>query len=303
MLLTSGILLLDKPAGVSSHRFINSFKQAHPWIKKIGHAGTLDPFATGLLIVMLNNATKLSDFLMNATDKHYDVVMQLYQKTDTGDITGQPIVKVPLVKRSIFTKETIEKALNHFNGCSYQQTPPAFSAIKWKGQPLYKYARHNKIINVPPRWVTIHNINLMYYDPSTGQVHFQVICSKGTYIRSLVEDIGTLLNTPATTFSLRRTQIGSWHLPSYNDSVQSSEDSVIGWESIFGNWGWPIVSLSHQQYQIAKNGGQLAMLDYKSNIVVVQHRNSNYLAIYDKVSLVDKTHSIYHCRRVLVAGE
>lgn len=198
------VLLINKPSGITSYDVIRILKKKlQP--KKIGHAGTLDPLASGLLIVLIDGATKRSEKFMDM-GKRYRVEMRLGIKTDTGDVDGKIIQKsdVPELNR-----EKIEKTLIKFEG-KIKQTPPIYSAIKYKGKKLYEYARAGIKVKIKPRFVEIKKIKLLDFNRET--IELQVDCSKGTYIRTLVEDIAKKLKTVAVTGRLVRERIGSYTL-------------------------------------------------------------------------------------------
>lgn len=176
-------------------------KKLHP--KKIGHAGTLDPLASGLLIVLIDEATKKSGKFMEM-GKRYRVKMQLGIKTDTGDLDGKltQMCNIPDLNRA-----KIEKVLKKFEG-KIKQIPPVYSAIKYKGKKLYEYIRAGIKIKIKPRFVEIKKIKLLNYNRQT--IELRVDCSKGTYIRTLVEDIAKKLRTCATVYSLVREKIGKY---------------------------------------------------------------------------------------------
>ena len=202
-----GILLIDKPSGITSHKVIEIIRRKLN-LKKVGHAGTLDPLATGLLIIMLGKATKLSNQLVSQS-KSYEVEMKLFLETDTGDVTGK-IIKSE--KERIFTENQIQAVFNFFNDYEYWQKPPIYSAIKIGGRKLYQYARQGISIEVPPRLVKIEKLKLLSYSPQEAKINFVVECSKGTYIRSLVKDIAEKLKTTATVSQLRRISSGKFHV-------------------------------------------------------------------------------------------
>src|SRR3954470_7553792 len=192
-----GILLIDKSTGLTSHKVVEVIRRKLN-IKKVGHAGTLDPLATGLLIIMLGKSTKLSNLLISQF-KTYQVEMELFIKTDSGDITGK-IIKEE--EKFSFEKEKIQEIINSFDNYTYWQTPPLYSAIKIKGKKLYEYARQGKKIDIPPRQVIIKKIELLEYAQEEKKIFLEVECSKGTYIRSLVGDIAQKLGTVATVIKL-----------------------------------------------------------------------------------------------------
>ena len=198
------VLLINKPSGITSYDVIRILKRKlHP--KKIGHAGTLDPLASGLLIVLIDGATKQSEKFMGMA-KRYRVEMHLGIKTDTGDADGKIIQKSALPE---LNKKKIEKTLIKFEG-RIKQTPPIYSAIKYKGKKLYEYARAGIKVKIKPRFVEIKKIKLLSFNRET--IELRVDCSKGTYIRTLVEDIAKKLKTVAVTSRLVRERIGNYTL-------------------------------------------------------------------------------------------
>ena len=222
-----GIILVDKPPNKTSHQVVQIIKKKLR-AQKVGHAGTLDPLATGLLVILVNKATKLSNLLLNK-DKVYEVTVQLSIETVTGDITGQ-IIKEEKVK-NIELKQ-INQALASFNNSEYWQKPPLYSAIKLKGKKLYQYARQNLKVEVPARLVKINNLELLDYVPQQGIMKLLVNCSKGTYIRSLIKDIAEKLETIATVSQLRRISSGNFHLPESVSLEEVSLEKIIALEKI-----------------------------------------------------------------------
>jgi tRNA pseudouridine55 synthase len=202
-----GIILIDKPSALTSHQVVDVIRHKLG-IRRVGHAGTLDPLATGLLVIMIGRATKLSNSLLQE-EKSYQVKMQLFIATDSGDITGKVIANETPAIPSL---TEIKQAINSFNHREYYQTPPLFSAIKIKGKKLYQYARQGLAVTVPPRLVQIKEIELLDYQPDKSLIEFRVKCSKGTYVRSLVSDIAQQLKTVATVTSLRRLSSGNFSL-------------------------------------------------------------------------------------------
>jgi len=193
----NGIVLLDKDTGLSSNAALQKVKRLF-FAKKAGHTGALDPLASGILPICLGQSTKVAGFLLD-DDKRYFVRGQLGQMTDTGDAEGEIIKNQPFEH---LTNEEIRTAVNQFVG-DIEQIPPMYSALKKDGQPLYKLARQGIEIDRPPRPVTIHHIDYLGYE--NGIVSLEVACSKGTYIRTLIEDIGNKLGCGAHVIELRRT--------------------------------------------------------------------------------------------------
>ena len=198
--LVDGVLLLDKPVGLSSNDALIKAKRLLN-AKKAGHTGTLDPFATGLLPLCFGEATKFAQDLLEA-DKSYDTVVHLGQCTDTGDTEGE-VVDTGEVN---VTREQIEAVLERFRG-PIAQVPPMYSALKRDGKPLYEYARAGITLEREARQVTIHRLELIDYEAPF--LTLSVTCSKGTYIRVLGEDIGRALGCGAHLNALRRTRVGA----------------------------------------------------------------------------------------------
>lgn len=183
----NGILIVNKPQNFTSQDVVSKVKKILNE-KKAGHTGTLDPLATGVLPVLLGNSTKLSKYLIEH-DKVYVAKIKLGQRTDTGDIEGKVIEEKSVPEISI---EKIKKALESFLGKG-QQIPPMYSAIKINGKKLYEYARNGESVEVPPRNIEIYSIKLLEIEEK--QIKFEVSCSKGTYIRTLCENIAETLGT------------------------------------------------------------------------------------------------------------
>ena len=196
----NGVLLLDKPAGVSSNKALQQVKHLYR-AAKAGHTGSLDPLATGMLPVCFGEATKLSAFLLNA-DKRYRVSCRLGVTTTTGDADGDVISEVDC---SHIKLADIERRLPEFTG-TIEQIPPMYSAIKHQGQRLYKLAREGIEVERKPRTVHIHELSICSYEQ--GILEIEVACSKGTYIRTLVEDLGASLGVGAHVVELRRLSVG-----------------------------------------------------------------------------------------------
>ena len=196
-----GVLIVDKPQGITSRDVVNSLMKKFN-IKKIGHTGTLDPLATGVLVVTLGRYTKLNDVLTSSY-KEYIATMKLGIITDTLDITG----KVYETQDVSVGCTDVDRVLKSFLG-TYAQEVPAYSAVKVRGKKLYEYARANEAVELPKRDVEIKEIELLRFDGDN--VEFRVLVSKGTYIRSLIRDIGAVLGVGATMTSLRRIRQGKF---------------------------------------------------------------------------------------------
>src|ERR1017187_5104735 len=195
-----GVLLIDKPAGMTSHDVVDRVRR-HYGFKKVGHCGTLDPAATGLLILVLERATKLQDRLMS-DDKAYEGTMLLGVSPDSPDADGEIIAEKPVPP---LTEKDIDEAFAKFRG-DIQQVPPMVSAVKHQGTPLYKLARKGKTVEREPRFIHIYDLRVLGLE--LPRVRLRVACTKGTYVRTLCSDIGDLLGCGAHLYELRRTRSG-----------------------------------------------------------------------------------------------
>jgi len=195
-----GVLIVDKPEGMSSTEVVEHVKRRLR-VKKAGHGGTLDPFATGVLPICLGRGTKIAQFILEG-DKEYEGHFELGLETETYDITGEVVERRPVPELSL---EEIQKVFDEYVGV-IEQAPPAFSAAKLHGRPLYKYAREGLKVEKPPKKVEILVFEALKYEPP--YVYFRIYCSKGTYIRSLVHEVGQRLGCGATLVKLRRLRKG-----------------------------------------------------------------------------------------------
>ena len=199
----SGALLLDKPSGITSARAVALVKRLLPKGTKIGHTGTLDPLASGLLVLLLGRATRLSRYV-TGLDKSYLATARFGAVSDTLDAEGQitHLENVPIPDEDV-----IREALQHFTG-EILQTPPMASAVKVRGERLYKAQRRGETVERESRPVTVHAFELLTLDPATTTASFHVSCGSGTYVRTLVSDLADYLNTGAYLTALRRTSVG-----------------------------------------------------------------------------------------------
>ena len=202
-----GIILINKQKNYTSHDVVNKVKKITK--SKVGHTGTLDPNATGVLPLLLGNATKISKYLINH-DKEYEVLLQLGTKTDTADAEGK-IIEEKDVNIDSLSEENVKKVLSTFLG-KQKQMPPMYSAIKVNGKKLYQYARQGQEVEIKPREIEIYEIKLTNLDREKKQISFVVGCSKGTYIRSLCEDIADRLGTVGFMKELNRTKVGEFNI-------------------------------------------------------------------------------------------
>lgn len=277
----SGILLIDKPSGVTSRYVDNRFQ----WVfatRKVGHLGTLDPFATGLLIVAVGESTKYLPFLRDE-EKTYQATLKLGCRTDSGDYTGEAIEEAEVPE---LTSGEIEKVLSSFLGES-TQIPPMTSAIKKDGKPLYKYARAGEEIEREPRPIYIHSIRLISYEKPL--LAFEATVSKGTYIRTLGEDIAKALGTLGHLTELRRLAIGPFRV---NDAVTMDEAGEKDLRIPADFVEYPRIELTGKELVQARNGVKLPLDTDASRILVMGEGKA--IAIYEK-----EDSGVYRCLRGL----
>lgn len=196
----NGLLLVDKPSGMTSHDVVDRIRKV-TGIRKIGHTGTLDPSATGMLILCIGKATRLSEFL-TGLDKVYEGDMRLGVVTDSFDMDGKILEENPVPELDI---RAIQTVCDQFTG-DIEQVPPMVSAVKVGGERLYKRARKGETVERKPRPVTVNTFEVL--DWNSPLAHFRVSCTRGTYVRSLCHDVGAVLGCGATVDSLRRTSVG-----------------------------------------------------------------------------------------------
>jgi tRNA pseudouridine55 synthase len=226
----SGVLIIDKPEGITSHDVVAKVRKAlHT--KKVGHTGTLDPLATGVLVVCVEKATKLVQYL-TCENKTYEVQMKLGIKSDTGDITGNVIETDENIEEKLNTLnlEKIKEILKTFLGAQ-KQVPPMYSAIKVNGKKLYEYAREGVEIEREERDIEIYSIENVSFENDI--LKYTVSCSKGTYVRSLCEDIAEKLGTCGTMTALRRTVTGEFEIKDSIQIEEISEEKIISMEKLF----------------------------------------------------------------------
>ena len=276
------ILNVCKEANMTSRDVVNIISK-HLHTKKVGHTGTLDPLATGVFLVCTDRDTKLVDILTSKT-KEYVATMRLGIQTDTGDITGN------IIKRASFrvNKEQIIQTLNSFLGQS-TQTVPIYSAVKINGKKLYEYARNGKEVTLPTREITISNIELI--DFHDNLIKFKVTVSKGTYIRSLIEDIGKTLKTVATMEDLVRTKQGSYKIEdSYTlDDIKNDNYKPISLRTVLQDY--PSYELNANEYFKVKNGSKMS-LNLDDKIVTLLYNNK-------PIALYKKENDLYHVYKML----
>ena len=248
----SGMLALDKPAGMTSSQAVAAAKRLYR-ARRVGHTGSLDPLATGVLPLCFGAATKLSQFLLSA-DKRYFTQVQLGVSTDSGDADGKVIEQRPVKKLS---RRAVEKALDAFRG-EIEQVPSMFSAIKHEGQPLYKLARAGVEVEREPRRVTIYANELIALGDDALTLDIQ--CSKGTYVRSIAHDLGEALGCGAHVAALRRTQAGPFgeeDLVSFDALEQANTESRLD-ALLLPTWSavrqWPLLTLADNTAYYMRQG-------------------------------------------------
>ena len=213
-----GFLILDKPTGITSAQCVYKLRSVLG-IKKIGHCGTLDPLATGLLPISIGEGTKFSNYLTDK-DKLYEVVIKFGLETDTGDITGK-IVSKSQKSYSLNSLETEVKRIEGFQ----DQLPPMYSALKVKGKPLYYWARRGVFLSREERKINVSEVTLIEHNNKEAKL--RIACSKGTYIRGLVEDLGRRIKCYATVKSLRRLKVGHLHLDSNSCNLHDKKEEIL----------------------------------------------------------------------------
>ena len=211
-----GIIIINKEKDYTSNDVVQVVKKIFK--QKVGHTGTLDPMATGVLPILVGKGTLLSKYLINH-DKIYTATLKLEIKTETGDITGNVIEQKECDLQTIMNEEKINKVLKSFIG-KQEQIPPMYSAIKVNGKKLYEYARSGQKVEVSPRNIEIYNIELVSISKEQKEITFRVSCSKGTYIRTLCEKIAETLGNIGTMSKLNREQVGDFKI---EDSITLEE--------------------------------------------------------------------------------
>ncbi len=251
-----GIILLDKKTGVSSNKALQEVRRLFN-ANKAGHTGSLDPLATGLLPLCFGEATKVSG-LMLEDDKHYQVTLRFGIMTDTGDSEGAIVAEMPPPS---FSAAGLRQCLQHFTG-EIEQIPPMYSALKHQGKKLYELAREGKTVARAPRRISIYDLKLLGYDAE--HMTLDVSCSKGTYIRSLAEDIGHFMGSCATVTALRRTRAGLFGLEQAHtlEQLQNMNEterlnSLMAVDTPLSKI--PVISLSPEQAVSINHGQQIAV--------------------------------------------
>lgn len=246
-----GIIVINKPKDCTSHDIVRKARKILN--EKVGHTGTLDPNATGVLPLLVGKGTQISKYLINH-DKTYEAVLKLGEKTDTADREGKTI-ETKEVQPSNLEKENVEKVLKALIG-KQEQTPPIYSAIKVNGKKLYEYARTGENVEIEPRTIEIYNLELIKIE--SQEITYKVHCSKGTYIRTLCEQIAEKLGTVGYMKELKRTQVGEFKIEA-SATIEELENNAnkyfITIEKYFENC--KKINLNEKKLQLFLNGVQL----------------------------------------------
>lgn len=246
-----GIIVINKPKSCTSHDIVKKTKKILN--EKVGHTGTLDPNATGVLPLLVGKGTQISKYLINH-DKIYEAVLKLGEKTDTADVEGK-IIEKKEVQQSNLEKENVKKVLKSLVG-KQKQIPPMYSAIKVNGKKLYEYARKGESVEIEPRTIEIYNIELIKIE--NQEITYKVHCSKGTYIRALCEQIAEKLGTVGYMKELKRIQVGEFNIEK-SVEIEQLENNLdkyfISIEKYFENC--PKIQLDTRKIQLFLNGVQL----------------------------------------------
>lgn len=279
-----GIFLIDKPSGMTSRDVVNKLMRKFN-TKKVGHTGTLDPFARGLLIVCVNKATKIANYI-ESLNKEYIAELKLGVSTSTLDLEGQ-IIETKKVTMPLNFK-LVEDVLKSFVG-EIKQIPPMYSAIKIGGEELYKKARRGEVVERKSRNVKIEQIDLIKIDNDI--LTFKVKCSKGTYIRSLGEDIAKKLNYPGHLIKLTRTKVGNFSLEEAKSLEEINENDAINIFDALNHMDKVIVD-GKDELKV-KNGVKMKL--FGNETILIVSKTNVPLAIYQK-----KEDGFYHCLRGLL---
>lgn len=281
-----GVILVNKEKNWSSFD-VCAFIRRKFNIKKVGHIGTLDPFAEGLLVVFLGKGTKMIPYF-EGLNKEYVGTLTLGKKTSTYDLTGETIEEKDIVP---FTKEELISALNSFLG-EQEQLPPIYSAIKKDGKPLYYYAREGISIEVKKRLINIYSLDLISFEKDS--ITFKAKVSKGTYIRSLGNDLAIKLNNLGYLSSLTRTKIGDFTLSQSKHIKEINEEDIISLDKI---WNHGIYNIDDSLLSKVKNGNKLKISkDQIDDDLILIKNKDEILAIYKKEQSLNEV-NIYKIER------
>ncbi len=273
----NGIIIINKNQGYTSHDIVHKIKKISK--EKVGHTGTLDPMAQGVLPILIGKATQCSKYLINH-DKIYKVKLKLGIKTDTADSEGNIIEKTE-ISPEILNEQKILQAINSMKG-KQEQIPPIYSAIKVNGKKLYEYARKGQEVEIKPRQIEIYNINLNNIDKENKIIEYTVNCSKGTYIRSLCEDIAKKLGTIGYMENLIRLKVGEFSIENSitleeilnaENPYNVLEKNIITLEEFFKDK--ETINLNEKRLQLFLNGVNLT--EPKQDGIYKIYNNNNFI--------------------------
>ena len=269
-----GVIIINKSKGYTSHDIVAKVKKITG--EKVGHTGTLDPLATGVLPLLIGKGTLCSKYLINH-NKTYEVVLKLGIKKSTGDEEGDIIQEEKVDEKRLEEKE-VKKVLESFLG-EQEQIPPIYSAIKINGKKLYEYARKGQEVEVKPRRITIYDIKMLRIDKKSCEIQFEVSCSKGTYIRSLCEDIAERMGTVGYMKELQRTKVGTFTIEQSvlveDLTKENIEEHIITIENLFKNLEH--IKLNERKLQLFLNGVKLSF-DLKDGLYKI-YSNQQFIGI------------------------
>lgn len=266
----NGIIIINKPKGCTSHDIV--YKAKRIFNEKVGHTGTLDPNATGVLPLLIGKGTEISKYLINH-DKTYEAILQLGEKKDTADSEGKTIEEQN-VTSEMLSEVNVKKILQSFEG-HQEQIPPMYSAIKVNGKKLYEYARKGQTVELKPRKIEIYKMELLNIDIQNKTIEFRVDCSKGTYIRTLCENIAERIGTVGYMKELKRTRVGEFKIEDAI-TIQELEDSknklekFITLEKFFENS--KNILLDDRKIKLFLNGVKLTC-NYENGIYKIYHND------------------------------
>ena len=271
----NGIILIDKPKDYTSHDVVAVIKRISK--EKVGHTGTLDPNATGVLPLLIGKATQLSKYLINH-DKTYIATLKLGEKTDTADVEGNVIEKKEI---SHLNFDNVHEVLKSMIG-KQEQVPPMYSAIKINGKKLYEYARQGKQVEVKSRSIEIYNMKVLEIRQKEAEIVFEISCSKGTYIRTVCEKIAENLETVGYMKDLRRTKVGEFYIENsigiedIKNNEEILKEKLISIEEFFKDK--EEIVLSNKEIEMFFNGVKLAR-DKENNIYRIYDINAKFIGL------------------------
>jgi tRNA pseudouridine55 synthase len=254
----SGVLVLDKPIGMTSHDVVQTIRRG-TGIRRAGHTGTLDPRASGVLVVLVGPAVRLSEFV-SASDKRYQATIQLGSSTDTYDSEGVITPSESEISIDDLTEDHFDEILQTFVG-EIEQVPPPYSAVKVKGRKAYEMARKGEEVNLEPRMINVYSLDVLEWAPP--EIVVDVYCSSGTYVRSLANDLGKALGTGAHLVGLRRTKSGRFTLRDavplrrLQEAFQAGDwyRFLIPAAEALGDW--PMLELDPDQVELVRHGHRI----------------------------------------------